>query len=110
MNISKLGWVNLRMAEKVATLVAFVVSVCMSYQAVAQGFGVISIQAIGPLALFAFVAQSTFLVGVIRLRSLTMNTLFVALMAEARDAKNRLGEELDPKSVALVAEFLGDKK
>ena len=110
MKTIKFGWNNLRPGEKVCILVAVIIAVGMSYQATLNGFGVISNQAIGPLALAWLGVQMTLIVGIIRGRSLAMNTLFVQLMKEAYDAKKRLGEELDPKSVAIVEEFIGDKR
>lgn len=110
MKTVKIALNNLRRSEKVVIVISVLISIGMSYQAIQYGLDVISIQVIGPSSLMAFCVYSLLLVGIIRGRSMAMNTLFVALMIEARDAKNRLGEELDPASVKLVADFLGDNK
>lgn len=105
----KFAWSNLNAGEKLITFVALAIATLMAYQAITNGLGVISLQTIGPLVLFAFCLQSALVGGVIRGRAKAMNYVFVELMKELRDAKKKLGEEISQENMDLLAKFLGDK-
>lgn len=109
-HVVKLGWTNLHMGEKAIMLVATFIAVLMAYQSVNNGTEVMSVAVFGPLMLLWVVLQSTFYCGIIRGRSRAMNYMFVELMKELRDARQRLGEEISEENMDLVARFLGDKE
>ncbi len=112
MGITKLGWVNLQRIEKAMLIMATLVSIGLSANDMIYGGASWSNSSVlGPLVLMALVIQSTFMVGLIRGRSMAMNGMFVELMKELADARKRLGEnnEVPPNMKEMVAKYLGDK-
>lgn len=110
MIVLKLGWMNLKFSEKLSVIAAIVIATLMSYGALKTGNDIISHGVIWPLVLMGLGVQSMFLIGVIRLRALAMNYMFVEVLTELCDAQKKLGKELSPKTRNMLAGFLGDKK
>ncbi len=109
MKTIKLAWNHLRILEKIMLFVATLISIGLSYQASRYGSLILSNLVIGPLVLMALAMQSLFMVGVIRMRSMAMNYMFVELLVELREAKGRLGETITPGNLDMITKFLGDE-